>query len=86
MNVSITEVLKKNNNKRKQPYHYRAGDFVLTASFKKTQVNHALINLAGKLVKHYTIAEVSRIMGLSEYVVSKMNRCFVHSEVLRREG
>lgn len=61
--------------KRARPYNHRKGSFLLTASFR-TDVDAALINLAGKLTAHFTQQAIADLLGTSTSTIGKMVRCY----------
>ena len=71
-NITVRQALRdKLAPKRTRPYHYRKGDFLLTASFRDKSITAERIQLVVALVAMFTQHDVARMMGVSVSIVSK---------------
>lgn len=61
---------------RRNKYSHKKGKFVLTASFKDTEINRALINFVGRNVNSHTQAQIASVLGCSTSTIGKMVRIY----------
>lgn len=72
--LSRKDVESRLSSRRKLPYHHKAGQFTLTASFKDQHIDWSRIRMAGALVSIATQAQIADAMGCSKSAVQKMIR------------
>lgn len=75
--INLKEALRSKVPRRnpKRPYRHREGRFTLTANFK-SEVDAAIINLAGKLTEHFTQQAIASLLGTSTSTIGKMVRVY----------
>lgn len=69
-------ILLRGVKKRARAYKHKQGAFVLTASFKDSEVNRALINYVGKLSASYSQRAIASAMRCSTSTIGKMVRIY----------
>lgn len=72
--ITVKAALQSKRPKRTRPYKHVVGKFLLTASFRDSEIDHTQVQLAAALAKHFTQRQISDMLGVSASVVSKLIR------------
>jgi hypothetical protein len=72
--ITVEAALRSGSPQRTRPYSYKKGKFLMTASFRSSEIDWTRINLVRSLATHFSQRVIADLLGTSTTTIGKMIR------------